>query len=59
VYGTDCEKAWKVEAIKTSNGVAGRAPSEVIRGFIDGTLDILKKSDKDAAEKFVVFKGRV
>lgn len=58
VYGADCEKAWQIEPLKVgdtgSNGYV-RVPSEIISGFIDGTLRRIEKTNKADFERLVTF----
>ena len=48
VYGTDCEEAWYMYYSKLN-----RPPREIYRGFIDGTLDKIKRINKDDYLKLV------
>lgn len=48
IYGTDCEEAWHVEA-------ASR-PDRIQRGFIDGTLDIIRETNEGDFKKLVGLK---
>ncbi len=54
VYGADCEKAWHIDPTSTSERM--NCPNRIYRGFIDGTLDIVRKTSEEDFRKLIGLK---